>query len=503
MLILMPFILILPFELIHVVEYDGYTTLAAFSSSIETNYGEASEFLHDYRHYLFLTTPFQILALLAFFLIPRHISVNRTGKIAISAVFTLTCALFSTKTFLDTQETILTEQEKLYARLLSENYPFSYAVKTTQYIDQIIKMRLALAEKANFQFNIQMNSSADKLPDVIVLVIGESSRAINWSLNGYQRDTNPLLSQRHDIINFTHAITAATTTRQSVLLSLTRATPENLTPLTKEKSLIQAFREAEYKTFWLSNQNKLGAVDTPITALANEADVTRFTNVNYMYNPAYDEIMFPMFEQALTDPASKKLIILHTLGSHEVYRMRYPPGFERFKPSSKGDDYNFSSPGIKERLVNSYDNSILYTDFVINSFIDILASRSHSSVMLYFSDHGENLLDDGNMRFGHGGVMPTNYVIHIPMLAWMSKQYHQEHTDKFMAFSKNKDNLISLNSLFDTTLDLASLEIPQQAQNYSIARYPGKSPSSILNPKYDAIPYSKIETTDHAELPTQ
>ena len=105
--------------------------------------------------------------------------------------------------------------------------------------------------------------------------------------------------------------------------------------------------------------------------------------------------------------------------------MRYPPEFEKYKPASRGDDYNFSSPGIRERLLNSYDNSVLYTDYVLDKIIRTIDSQEREASVTFFSDHGENLLDDENNRFGHGGVIPTLFVTDVPIFIWTSKEFQQ------------------------------------------------------------------------------
>ncbi len=97
--------------------------------------------------------------------------------------------------------------------------------------------------------------------------------------------------------------------------------------------------------------------------------------------------------------------------------MRYPESFEQFKSASKGDGYNWSSLGLRERLLNSYDNSILYTDYILDQFISILDKQNRNISFLYCSDHGENILDDGTNRFGHRGVVTTKYVIDVPFFS--------------------------------------------------------------------------------------
>ena len=135
--------------------------------------------------------------------------------------------------------------------------------------------------------------SLSQIKPVVILVIGETSRAHNWQLNGYHRKTNPNLIQRDNLFYYNNAISAATHTSQTIQLVLSRATPKNLEPVYTEKSIITAFSEAGYKTVWISNQNMTGGVETSIYSIATEADVRIFSGADYRVKSEMDEILIP------------------------------------------------------------------------------------------------------------------------------------------------------------------------------------------------------------------
>src|SRR5690606_31735182 len=124
---------------------------------------------------------------------------------------------------------------------------------------------------------------------------------------------------------------------------------------------------AGYKTFWISNQIALGEFETPITAIAKSSSYTSFPNKSRSYrNTIHDSILFEPFERALKDEAPKKVIFLHLMGNHSKYSNRYPSEFDRFK-----DKYTSGSLTLndsQQKSYNSYDNAILYNDWVLNEF---------------------------------------------------------------------------------------------------------------------------------------
>ena len=315
----------------------------------------------------------------------------------------------------------------------------------------------------------------------------------NWG--GYTRETNPRLNLRDDITYFNNAITAATHTREAIQLALTRATPGNTFPINNEKSIVTAFSEAGYKTIWISNQNMTGGVETEIYPIAKEADETFFLGREYNINSAFDGDLIPVLEGVLASNMDAPMfIVIHTMGSHERYRMRYPPEFEIFKPASKGDDYNFVSQGIRERLINSYDNSIVYTDYILDLVISAASKTNRISTVTYFSDHGENILDDGSSRFGHGGVIPTRYVIDIPLIFWPSDQFKKTYPDKLQSIKHTSHKPVSVLNIFDTLLDIGRINISGYRAQNSLANnkfIPGKR--LILNTEHHVITYDSVE----------
>lgn len=495
-IIALPFIFFMPLELIHVAHYDGYSTISGLASAVETDHAEMSGFIQNYRHYFYTLIPLiLVLYFFVFFKMRFSFRLHNTVKLLCAFFITAIFLLFGAKTTKDAIESkspILDSVLSTYARMLAANYPSGSIINIYQYRAQASALKAAMKHKEAFRFNATATTTE---PLTIIVIIGETSRRANWQLSQYHRATTPKLSSRNDLLYFTNAISAATQTRESIQLALTRATPENTQPIIYEKSVISAFKEAGFYTAWLSNQPKLSDVDTPTYLMSKEADYAYFTGVDgYANSGNYDETLLDALRKLLAENQSpRRFIVIHTMGSHEVYRFRYPPEFSQFQPASTGDDYNFVSPGIRERLLNSYDNSILYTDHVLNEFINTTQQESPSSIIAYFSDHGENVLDNNSDRFGHGGVIPTTYVTDIPLFLWLSEQYQLRYPEVQKGIIDNLQKPVSTLCLFDSLLAFADVKIEKPKNACVLSNpIPDDQEWTILSAEHRSISYQKV-----------
>lgn len=315
-----------------------------------------------------------------------------------------------------------------------------------------------LAHKNNlFKFGARQQQASD-VPQTVVMVIGESSRYDRWSLNGYKRETNPLLEKESNLVSLSNVVTAVSATRLSVPVLLTRKpATQSLKAGFSEKSFLTAFKEAGFKTYWLSNQMSFGKFDTPVSVFAKEADVVQFLNLGgFSDRSTFDQILLAPLKIAMHDPAQKKLIVLHTLGNHWNYSQRYPKEFDKWRPSLFGvDNPAYTDLRLKPELNNSYDNSILYTDWFLSQVIDALKSVPQPTSMMYVSDHGQTLYDGSCTLAFHGHN--TQYEFHVPALVWYSDQYEQLHPDKVDQLLRHKRSKLSTENIFHSLLDMADI----------------------------------------------
>ena len=334
------------------------------------------------------------------------------------------------------------------------------------------KERTHLAElgrrSSSFRFGAHQ-ATPDDTGEIVVMVIGESSRYDRWSLNGYSRLTNPLLAAEPNLVVLSDVVTAVSATRLSVPVIISRkGATQSLKDGFAEKSFLTAYKEAGFKTYWLSNQISFGKFDTPVSVFAREADVIQFLNLGGFSNRSnVDEVLLEPLKNAVADPAPKKLIVLHTLGSHWNYSQRYPQSFDRWQPSLFGvDKPAYTNRAIKPQLNNSYDNSILYTDWFLDHVIGELKQTRQRSTMMYVADHGQTLYDNSCSLAFHGHN--TQFEFHVPAMLWYSDQYEARYPDKVGQLRRHWDRRLATENVFHTLLDLADIRYPGERLDWSI-----------------------------------
>jgi glucan phosphoethanolaminetransferase (alkaline phosphatase superfamily) len=336
-------------------------------------------------------------------------------------------------------------------------WPFGLAVHGHDFWKERIYLSTLADQSRQFAFGARQRGQAD-IPQIVVMVIGESSRYDRWSLNGYKRDTNPLLKTELNLVSLSNVVTAVSATRLSVPVLMSRKpATQSLKAGFSEKSFLTAFKEAGFKTYWLSNQMSFGQYDTPVSVFANEADITQFLNLGgFTSDTNYDQVLLDPLKNAINDPAPKKLIVLHTLGSHWNYSHRHPKEYDKWQPSLFG----IASPAytdlkLKAQLNNSYDNSVLYTDWFLSQVIGKLKSSPQLTSMIYVSDHGQTLYDGScNLAFhGHN----TQYEFHIPALVWYSDRYKEIYPDKVLQLQRHRRAKLATENIFHSLLDMADV----------------------------------------------
>jgi glucan phosphoethanolaminetransferase (alkaline phosphatase superfamily) len=331
--------------------------------------------------------------------------------------------------------------------------------------------RSYLADLANksrsFTFGAQQMTASD-MPQVVVMVIGESSRYDRWSINGYKRETNPLLKQETNLVTLSNVVTAVSATRLSVPVLVSRKpATQSLKAGFSEKSFLSAFKEAGFKTYWLSNQMSFGQFDTPISVFAKEADVTQFLNLGGFTNQSnFDEVLLDPLKSAMADPAPKKLIVLHTLGNHWNYSHRHPKEFDKWQPSLFGiDKPAYTDLKWKSHLNNSYDNSILYTDWFLSKVLGTLKSSDRLTSMMYVADHGQTLYDGSCDLAFHGHN--TQFEFHIPAMVWYSDLYQETFPEKVERLKHNRRAKLATENVFHSLLDMADIRYPGEQLEWS------------------------------------
>jgi len=253
----------------------------------------------------------------------------------------------------------------------------------------------------------------------VVLVLGESINRANWQIYGYDRATSPQLAElREELLVFDDVTSGAGTTVASLRAMLTLGPDDASGP-----GVTALARLAGYKTFWLSNQ----ADNYLWTRYAGEADVRTQANRDQDGRDAesLDEALLPMLNAALADPAPRKFIVVHMLGAHPHYDMRYPPEWEAFA-SPDAVDRRLTEQGRWPwiRMARRhYDRALHYHDAQVGSMLDsVRRLPPGEAALLYTSDHGQEVGHTRNFT-GHAPGRPTGHA--VPLLVWPRQAYAQ------------------------------------------------------------------------------
>ena len=359
-------------------------------------------------------------------------------------------------------------QPPIDIKAFAQSWPFGVVARGLDFYKERVYLADLHRKSAAFRFHATQ-ADPGNAPDVIVMVLGESARFDRWSLNGYARPTNPLLAQESNLVPLQDLITSVSATRLSVPVIISRKPAmQSLKDGFTEKSFVTAFKEAGYKTYWLSNQISFGKFDTPVSVFAKEADRVEFLNLGgFRDNSNLDEVLFGPFGRALADPSPKKLIVLHTLGSHWNYAQRYPARFDQWQPSLRGVDKPVvTDRAIAPRMRNSYDNSILYTDWFLAQLIGQLKASGKAASLMYVADHGQTLYDGACRQVFHGHN--TQYEFHVPAFAWYSDAYGQRFPDKVVQLRAHRAAPLSTENVFHTLVDLGDIRYPGETLERSI-----------------------------------
>ena len=468
------FVLFAPLEIAHVYLNRMPVTTAFLLSIIDTDWNESTEVLASLKVPLFLL--FLLWGFYLYIAIKKikntylfHSMKNRIYFICTFLVIVFACYSFyflseyniktdKKEVFRSTNEHFLLESYKIYPYDLIINTYKVYATKR--------KIKNGWKQIQNFRFNAYKEDPVDE-KEVYVFVIGETSRYSSYSINGYERETSPLLSKTKNLISYSDLFSEANITSSSLPTILTRASAVDYNRAFVEKSFVDAFQEAGFKTYWIANQS---ASNSFIQRIAKDTNEEFFMTVDFDADNNYDEKLWNYLSEVLKKEDKKVLIVLHTLGSHFRYNFRYPDKYELFKPCLKGSfDYNMISAKNKEMFINTYDNSILYTDFFLATTIQKIDSLGAISALAFVSDHGENLFDTPENRVLHGGSNFTKYDFHVPFFVWTSDKYNQQYPSKVENLIRNKDRKLTAGNLFYSFLDIANITFPEQVLTKSIA----------------------------------
>lgn len=319
-----------------------------------------------------------------------------------------------------------------------------------------------------------ISDSSHKGREVYVLIVGETSRADHWQLNGYGRKTNAELPDSV-FISYSKVLSESNTTHKSVPMLLSHLSSETFgDSIYHVKSIITAFKEAGFRTAFFSNQRYNHSF---IDRFGFEADTAVFIKEapDAPANPN-DLALLPLLENEINQGYDRQLIVLHTYGSHFSYKDRYEGMNPMFTP-----DYPVQArKSLRKELINAYDNSICVTSKLIADVAGMLEKDNVPAAILYTADHGEDIFDDYRDLFLHASPVPSVYQIHVPMVIWFNNCYRQRYPDICeTALSNRNANISSSKAYAQTALQMAGIRTTTSDTTQSVLSKGYKEPARV------------------------
>lgn len=453
--LLFPLVLVTPLFLFSTYYFAVPPGFALMVFILQTNMREASEAIRPFWFYFVL---FQFVYTgLYLFAVKKLKCDTIPAKTAWVLSFASVLFLATITFFTNELSSRSFEQLSKSDLLLKYDYPVTLVSGVNDVRKFFRKNNLKQAEDFSFRA-----FKKDTLPrrQVYVLIIGESSRFDRWQINGYHRETSPLLSSLDNMITYRDVVAGAHYTWVSVPQIITRANPDNYDLQYREKSILAAFKEAGFDTYWLSNQSDQDVFwSGSITLHARTADVSVFSptySPNLEFEDIYDGRLLPLVDSVLKFNTRNLFIVLHTMGNHWEYSRRYPPEFDIFQPSGYRQSIDPSDVSNREALLNAYDNSIRYADYFIYNVIRIVEANSDIATVTFISDHGEDLYDAQADRPDFH-FRPSAATLRVPLFIWSSQSYDSIYREKRIALVANASRPIGAENIFYTLADMANI----------------------------------------------
>lgn len=415
-------------------QYDVSINTALIESIVYTDTGEVSSFLSaGVIITILISLAAGVLAVIHRF----KLRLKKQDLLVLSLITILSMGVFYT-------------MNRVRYNTLKVRAPFSLYYASKQYLaerQEITTQRLMLGHNAGVE--------ADSI--TVVMVIGEALRADHVQLNGYHRETMPRMGEL-GVYSLPHVYSPYTHTAQSLMYMLTRADSIDSSPMYGESSFIDIFKSAGFETIWLGNQNPVKTfrffVNECHSSYINKPQLSDYSNT-----PRYDSDLIPHWENFLTNDAPKKLAIIHMAGNHWWYNKNYPDTFAVFQPVLTN---KVISPANRERMINSYDNATLFSDYVLGEMIDQI--EDDNAMLIFLADHGQSFGEEGKWMHANDTEAEKNPACFI----WLSDAYKHNYPQRVKYLEQNRTKHWNTSFLFHSMLQGSSISSPYLMVEHSI-----------------------------------
>lgn len=474
-----------------------------FSQSVlfvmfESNANEASEYLGQYfsLKLLLITLAYTLTAIFLWTrLRPVYIRKPWQWLVSFAILFGLVLQPMGANMLLHKRS--LDESFSRLSSRLEPAAPWQFIVAYREYQNQLSSLTKLLNSNHALPPLANLQDSSGTAPRTLVLVIGESTQRDRMSLYGYPRATTPELDALHKtdplLTVFNDVVTSRPYTIEILQQALTFADQQNPDLYLTKPSLMNLMKQAGYKSFWITNQQTMTQRNTMLTVFSKQTDKQYYMNQQRTQSAReYDTNVLAPFKEVLADPAPKKFIIIHLLGTHIRYDFRYPNGEGKF--DGKSDNMPASLGANEQATYNDYDSANVFNDNVVSTLIKDFKQSGQDGFLLYLSDHGEEVYDTPpHQTQGRNEDSPTRAMYEVPFILWTSPGWQQAHPRDF---SSDVDRKYSSSQLIHTWSDLSGLTFDDYDPTRSIT-----SPKFVEVPRLIGNPYKKAPLIDYDTLP--
>ena len=430
-----------------VMLFDNYVVAGNILAILMTDTTEGTEFIQANAHICWQWIPVLILSVLSIYLY----NVNARRNIKICILFILVSfilpSVFVKYKINNSYKNKLTYEYFIPTRILNRPpYNVPYQIYNIVKIQQVKK---SIKEAEDFTFNASKQVSDKR--EIHVLAIGESMRFDKLSLNGYNRKTTPLLDNTNNLISFDNYYSTACLTMFSVPQIVTRATPLDYELNYKEKGIVQAFKDAGFKTYVIVAGGNLLSYEKYLTQGTDSLIILPNRMLDSEEVSGDRDIVVKM-DSLIKSSDDNIFFIVEFKGNHHPYT-NYESNYDVWKPNFK-TSANVKSDSL---YINAYDNSMLYQDWILSGIINKIEEQNTVSTFIFVSDHGENIMPTGG---GHGGdCSPIKTEYHVPFLFWYSDTYASNYPKKVELAKIRKEVRLNADNIFYSVCDVAGINL--------------------------------------------
>ncbi|ENA8743320.1 phosphoethanolamine--lipid A transferase [Campylobacter coli] len=333
---------------------------------------------------------------------------------------------------------------RTYNEIRMYNVPFYQIYAVYRYCVRFVKVKPEFKTIANDAY--RENNHTKKL---LVLVVGETARAANYSLGGYAKNDTNFYTKKDNVVFFDNFSSCGTATAVSLPCIFSLSKRQNYSSSEYQENVMDILQKTGVKASWIDNNS--GGCKGVCDRLSDKQQLSS----------DWDENLLPFLKERLGNLDTQNIIVLHLQGSHgPAYHKRYPNEFKKFIPTC---DTNELSKCDSEALINTYDNTLLYTDYLLSEIIKLLKEKKdYESSLIYLSDHGESLGENGIYLHGMPYAIAPSYQTHIPVIFWSNDK-------KLMMTAQNHKGLkLSQDNLFSTLLGYFDVKTMVYESDYDL-----------------------------------